>query len=99
MASVKGFWNIITTIALLGANGRGGNVAKFKADYRRCRRCQEQPRCKAMCVDVCCDEIKRLEARKELKKEIDIYQYEMARSNYLSTKSDWARLQKKRRGY
>ena len=95
----RGFWSITTTIVRFGEVGRGGDVAKFKAEYRRCRRCQEQSKCKAMCVDVCCDEVKRLEARKQLKKEIDLHQYEMERSNYLSTKSDWARLQKKRRGY
>ena len=54
----RGFWSITTTIVRFGEVGRGGDVAKFKAEYRRCRRCQEQPKCKAMCVDVCCDEIK-----------------------------------------
>lgn len=99
VGSARGFWNTTTTIARFGEVGRGGSVAKFKAEYRRRRKCQEQPKCKAMCVDVCCDEVKRLEARKELKKEIDLYQYEMERANYLLTKSDWAKIQKKRRGY
>jgi hypothetical protein len=52
-----------------------------------------------MCVDVCVDEVKRIEARKQLAKEIDAYQYEMSRSIYIQTKGDWAKLQKKRRGY
>jgi hypothetical protein len=52
-----------------------------------------------MCVDVCWDEIKRLQARKEIKKEMDLYQYEMERTNYIQFKSDWARMQKKKRGY
>ena len=74
-------------------------MAKFRATYKRCRRCDEADTCTAMCVDVCYDEIMRLEARKELKKEIDIYQYEMERNKYIQLRSDWARIQKKKRGY
>ena len=71
----------------------------FRANYRRCMRCENKSGCRAMCVDVCVDEIKRLEARKQLAKEIDANQYEISRSIYIQTKGDWAKLQKKKRGY
>lgn len=74
-------------------------MAKFNATYKRCRKCEDASACTSMCVDVCWDEVMRLEARKELKKEIDIYQYEMERTKYIMFKSDWARMQKKKRGY
>ena len=74
-------------------------MAKFKATYSRCRKCEDAKACTAMCVDVCWDEVRRLEARKEIKREMDIYQYEMERTNYIQFKSDWARMQKKKRGY
>lgn len=52
-----------------------------------------------MCVDVCVDEVKRIEAKKQLAKEIDANQYEISRSIYIQTKGDWAKVQRKRRGY
>ena len=58
-------------------------MKKHNPNYRRCFKCEHRAECKAMCVDVCIDEVKRLEARKQIKKEADIYQYEMARTEYI----------------
>ena len=52
-----------------------------------------------MCVDVCVDEVNRLGARKALRLEQQIDDYEYDRTLYIQTKGDWGRLQKKRRGY
>lgn len=76
-----------------------GNYPKHQPKYRRCFKCEDRRECKAMCVDVCWDEIVRLGARKAIRLEQEINDYESDRTLYIQTKGDWARLQKKRRGY
>ena len=74
-------------------------MKKHNPNYRRCFRCEQRAECTAMCIDVCVDECKRIEAKKQLAKEIDANQYEISRSIYIQTKDDWAKVQRKRRGY
>ena len=76
-----------------------GKYPKHEPKYRRCYKCDDRRECTAMCVDVCVDEVNRLGARKALRLEQQIDDYEYDRTLYIQTKGDWGRLQKKRRGY
>ena len=76
-----------------------GHKREHKPSYRRCHRCEKRAGCKAMCVDVCVDEVNRIKAKKQLIREREIDFYEADRAVSIATNSDYAKLQKKKRGY
>lgn len=72
---------------------------KRKQRYRRCYSCKEADTCKAMCADVCFDEVLKVEEHKHMDSERDLNCYEIDRGNFISFKSRWASVQRRFWGY
>ena len=65
------------------------DIKPFKANYKRCFKCEEKESCDAMCVDVLCDEVKDIDAQKKLKAERTIEAYEYWRHKKIANSCHW----------
>ena len=76
-------------IYMINEKGDKSNKNAFRPKYKRCCKCRDRISCEAMCIEVCCDEVKEIEVKKAMKLYNEIDDYEAKRSVEIHNRTNY----------